>query len=302
MQASYGDVIDEYRALTEHAALVTGAHDVLWVTGRDAASFLQGIISQDTEGLEGGGVARAFFLSPQGKLRALLWVAKLGDRVALVVDGGQGVSLAESLSYYRIRVKAEISVEQGPIWEVWGPQSGEVVGHGRERSDDTVVIPIPMRGLDRFLVIGARPEGVEVRAGSVATAAARVEFGEPVFGVDVDESTIPQETGLTDAAVSFTKGCYLGQELVARIDSRGRVNRLLRSVAVTRNVLPPEGAAVFDGDREVGAVTSVTESLTSPVGLALLRREVEVGSTVTIRWEGGEAPAIVRTAPVRSEA
>jgi folate-binding protein YgfZ len=137
-------------------------------------------------------------------------------------------------------------------------------------------------------------------AGSIAATTVRIEAGEPLMGVDVDEKTIPQETGLTDVAVSFTKGCYLGQELVARIDSRGRVNRHLRGMTLVENVIPPEGAVVMAGDVEAGVITSVGESLTmrAPVALGILRREAEPGATVEIRWDGGAATAVVREVPL----
>ncbi len=120
------------------------------------------------------------------------------------------------------------------------------------------------------------------------------------MGVDVDERTIPQEAGVVEETVSFTKGCYLGQELVARIDSRGHVNRLLRGVVIETNVLPPEGAGLWMDDRQVGAITSVAESLTvrAPVGLALVRREVSPGDRVEVRWDQGTAPAMVSELPL----
>ncbi len=300
MKPTFGDVIEEYRAATTGAALVSDAHELVWVEGRDATRFLQGIISQDVEGMPPGSMGRAFLLGPQGKLKALLRVARGEQRVGLLVDAGQGLKLVDDLDYYRIRVKATVRLDDRPVWEVWGPSAAEVTGltTGWEERGVSTFVSAPMRGLDRVAVVGEQPLSVPIRAGRLATSAARVVHGEPVFGVDVDGSTIPQETGLVPDSVSFTKGCYLGQELVARIDSRGHVNRILRSLAITRNVLPPEGAPVFAADKEVGAITSVSETLTSPVGLVLLRREVALGDTVTIRWDGGEAPAIVRGAPV----
>lgn len=295
MTPTYGDAIGELRAITTSSAVVTDAHEVVWVTGPGAVTFLQGIVSQDVAGMAPGTVARSFFLSPQGKLRALLRIARGDEDVALVVDSGGGARLVEDLTYYKIRVKATIRLEDRPIFEEWGPSVG---ASDRWTADDgRPVIPIPMRGLARRLVIGQVP-GSGGRAGRLATTAARVIHGEPVFGVDVDESTIPQETGLVDESVSFTKGCYLGQELVARIDSRGHVNRVLRALAITRNVLPPEGAGVFVDDRQVGSITSVSETFTSPSGLSLLRREVAPGDTVAIRWPGGDAPALVRDVPM----
>jgi folate-binding protein YgfZ len=112
--------------------------------------------------------------------------------------------------------------------------------------------------------------------------ALRIEAGEPVMGVDVDEKTIPQETGLVGDAVSFTKGCYLGQELVARIDTRGRVNRHLRGLLLREATFP--GTVVTVGAEEVGSVSSVawSERLSANVGLALLKRTVQPGETVAV--------------------
>jgi tRNA-modifying protein YgfZ len=303
VETAFGDVAEEFRALTGDAALVSDAHELVWVEGRDATRFLQGIISQDVEGMAPGSVSRSFLLGPQGKLKALLWVARGEERVGLLVDAGQGLRLVDDLDYYRIRVKATVRLDERPVWEVWGPSSHELTGlaRGWVDRDGATLVSIPMRGLDRVAVVGEKPPAAPVRAGSLATSAARVVHGEPVFGIDVDESTIPQETGLVPDSVSFSKGCYLGQELVARIDSRGHVNRMLRSLAVTSSVMPPEGAPVMSGDKRLGAVTSVSETPTSPVGLALLRREAEVGDTVTVRWDGGEVPAIVKGAPVEPD-
>jgi folate-binding protein YgfZ len=121
------------------------------------------------------------------------------------------------------------------------------------------------------------------------------------MGVDIDENTIPQETGLVPQAVDLTKGCFLGQELVARIDSRGgHTPRRLMGVMITTNVIPPAGAEIVADDKQVGSLTSPSESLVlrAPVGLSLLRREVEAGDPVTVRWGGGEAQAVVADLPL----
>lgn len=297
MRPSYGDVVSEHRAIREDVAVVNGAHEVVWVEGPGAVGFLQGILSQDLEGMASGEVARSFLLSPQGKLEALLWLAKEAERVAVVVDAGLGEHVAERLNYYRIRVKAEVRPEGRPVWSLWGPRARSVadVGEHWADRDGAVRIPFPTRGVDRVLVVGELDVSGLALAGELAVTAVRVESGEPVKGRDVDDKTIPQETGLAAEAVSFTKGCYLGQELVARIDSRGHVNRRLRGLAVTRNVLPPEGAEVWAGDRQVGVLTSVCESVFvgAPIGMSLLRREVEDGDEVEVRWGGTDAPTVV---------
>jgi folate-binding protein YgfZ len=299
---SYGDVTAEYRALRHAAAVVEGTHDLVMVAGPDASSFLQGILSQDIEAMIPGEVGRSFLLNPSGKLTALLWVLKGSERVGLFVDRGKGDTVAETLNYYRIRVKAEVSTDERPVWSMVGPDAEAIldIDGGWLERDGSILAAAPLPGLGRVIVAGDLPMSGHARAGSVAMTAVRVEAGEPIMDVDVDEKTIPQETGLVPLAVSFTKGCYLGQELVARIDSRGHVNRHLRAIVMTRNVLPPEGAEVWSGDRLCGTLTSVTESLgaMAPIALCLLRREVSPGDEVEVRWTGGSTPAIARELPL----
>ena len=308
---TFGDVTAEYLALRNGAGLVADYHDVVSVHGSDAESFLQSIISQDLDALPEGGVTRSLLLGPEGKLRAILWVLKGKDELLLVTDRGQGEVVAAELARYRFRVDAVIEPLSGEITGLWGPSSGAVLERadlvapdGWDRSGDHLIARVPLGPLDRFLMVGADEAALEEagarRVGSLAVDAVRVEAGEPVMGRDVDDKTIPQESGLVPETVSFTKGCYLGQELVARIDSRGHVNRLLRGVVVGTNLLPPEGAELFTETRPVGRITSIAESptLRAPVGLALVRREVDAGDPVEIRWEGGAAPAVVRELPL----
>lgn len=309
--ATYGDVTAEYLAVRNGAGLISGHHDLVSVRGPDAESFLQNIISQDLGALPEGGVGRSLLLGPEGKLRAVLWVLKGAGEIILVADRGRGELLAAELGRYRFRVDAVIEPVVGEVLGVWGPRAGAVLEQaklpvpiGWERGGGQLVASVPLGGLARFLVVGVDREDL-TRAGarpvgSLAVDAVRVEGGEPVMGRDLDEKTIPQESGLVPETVSFTKGCYLGQELVARIDSRGHVNRVLRGVVVGTNVLPPENAELFAEGEAVGRLTSVAESLTlrAPVGLSLLRRAVETGSLVEIRWEGGSTSGAVRSLPL----
>jgi folate-binding protein YgfZ len=153
-------------------------------------------------------------------------------------------------------------------------------------------------------VIGSAADRLERsggrRVGTLAAEAVRIEAGEPRFGVDLDESALAHETGLVGESVSFTKGCYLGQELVSRIETRGHANRMLRGVVLAENLIPPPGAELATASGVIGAITSVAESLAlrAPVALGLIRAEVEPGTTVRVRWEGGEAPAEVRELPL----
>jgi len=131
--------------------------------------------------------------------------------------------------------------------------------------------------------------------------AVRIEAGIPVMGLEIDEGTIPAEAGVVDRSVSFTKGCYTGQELVARIDSRGgNVPRRLRGVIVGDGASPPVGALLEVDGKEVGRLTSVAFSprVGATVALAFVRRAVDPPAEVVVEWEGGSSPARVEALPL----
>ncbi len=302
MPEHHGDPTAEYLALREGAGLVDPGWAAVAVRGPDAVSFLDGLLSQ---ALVPGRTVRTFLLGPRGKLRAIAWACVDEEAVVLVTDADRRDVLRADLARYRIRVKAEIADDDRPVRLLVGPASDEVLGHevpagGWVRFDDVLAGDVSMAGRPRRLVVGDADLSSATPVGSLAATALRVELGEPVMDVDVDEGTIPQETGLVPVAVDFDKGCYLGQELVARIDSRGRVNQRLVGIRLTTNVVPPVGATVLLGDREVGTVTTVAESLDlrAPVGLAVVRREAEDGAAVEVAWEGGSASAVVAALPL----
>jgi folate-binding protein YgfZ len=260
-----------YEAIRTAGLALTGTHEAISVEGRDASRFLNNLLTQEIEGLAEGEGARSLLLSPQGKLRALLWVGRLGEGLTLVTDAGYGERVIEDLLHYRVREKVELSAPR-PVAMLVGPTASPPPGS----------LPAHLPDLPRWFT----PETEGDPAGDAWTAV-RVEEGEPVMGRDVDETTIPQETGLVPAAVSFAKGCYLGQELVARIDSRGHVNRRLVAVAVEGGS-PPEGAIIRTAERDVGRITSVTRSprLSATAGLSLLRREAGPGPGITVGDDG----------------
>lgn len=304
------DAASQYRAARHGAAFASATHGLVWVEGPEAVTFLDGQLSQDVARIPVGGVARSFLLEPRGKLQALLWVLRGEEKVGLVTDRDHVGATSTALERYRFRVKATIAVADGPVHQLWGEGAAQCLARaglpapeGWVETAEALVAHAPVADLDRFFVLGGLPESV-IGAGAVplddeVLTTLRIEAGEPLMGVDVDHKTIPQETGLTEEAVSFTKGCYLGQELVARIDSRGHVNRVLRGV-VTRGDRVPVGALLEREEKPVGALTSVGRSpvLEAWVGLALVRREVPPGSTVRLVWEGGSAEAEVRALPL----
>lgn len=295
LPATYGDVTAEYRAARAEAGRVDGLYDLVWFTGKDAITFLENLISQNVAAQDQGTVRRSFLLGPRGKITAVMWALRDVDRIGLLAESPQGDVIADTLSRYRIRVEVDVNPDPRPLYTRVGPESPSVEGW----SDDGVLeAGIPLAGNTRS-VTTAEPDLPQV--GWQAWTAVRVEAGEPVMGVDIDPDTIPQESGLVPEAVDFDKGCFLGQELVARIDSRGgNTPRRLMGVMITTNVIPPPGAEIIYGDRSVGKLTSPSESLAlrAPVGLSLLRREVEAGDALTVRWEGGDAPAVAADLPM----
>jgi folate-binding protein YgfZ len=262
---------------SEKPWLAPESPELVWFGGADATRFLNDLISQEIGDLEPGGARRSFLLDPQGKLQFLLWVIRDDDRTGLVTDPGRGGELASTLGRYRIRVDVAIDAETTPVWVVVGAWPG---------------YDISWPDTERHLFVGERPEL------SVGTAEEyellRIEAGEPAWGRDVDEKTIPHESGLVSSAVDFDKGCFLGQELVARIDSRGgNTPRHLRRIETSDGLLAV-GAPLIRGEKEVGTVTSAVGG----VGLALVRREVEIGDEVV----AGDVDAVVRGLPPNSRA
>jgi tRNA-modifying protein YgfZ len=301
---SYGDVTGEYLALRNDAATVSGMHEAVVVTGRDAVTFLNGILTQDVEGTPSGGVARSMLLNPKGKVRALLWMLRAEEQVVLIADHETGDKVAESLARYRIRVDVQIG-RPVPVVEVWGPDAeraladlGYAPPDGWQRIGEVIIARVPLADVPRFMLVGEVDTTKLRPAGAVAATAVRVEAGEPLTRRDLDDRTLVHETGLDIESVSYSKGCYLGQEVVARIEHRGHVNRTLRGITLATNVLPPEGTTLWSDGREVGRLTSVCESLSlrAPAGLSLIR--VNVGDTVEVVWEEGRASARVHDLPM----
>ncbi|HEX5631021.1 MAG TPA: hypothetical protein VFY15_05125 [Acidimicrobiia bacterium] len=267
------------------AGIAEGSHALVWVTGADAVSFLDGQISQDVAAMASGEVRRAFLLEPRGKLRAMLWVLRGEERTGLVVQSDGAAAVVSNLEQFRFRVKAELTIDPRPGHSVWG---GAAAAAGWAEGTEGLTVTTPARWSVVFAP--SPPEGTVLTADQFA--AHRIAAAEPWFGSDVDEGTIPQETGLVPESVSFTKGCYLGQELVARIDSRGHVNRLLRRLDGTGSV-PPFGAEVLHGGTAVGTTGTTAPLGEDWAGLAVLRREAAPGDAVVVRWKGGESAAVV---------
>jgi folate-binding protein YgfZ len=244
--------------------------DAVIVSGADTFSFLQSLVSQDVDGLADGAVVASLLLTPRGKVDSWFRLVRVGDDAWLDCEPGFGDGLAASLTRFRLRVKVEINRPTEP----WGM----VAIRGASAPDVPAgcrAIPVEWSTGAGVDVIGPQAELTGLAALGLDADAyeqARIESGVPRLGADLDESTIPQEAWLDRDSVSFTKGCFLGQELVARIDTRGHVNRRLRRIRPRDAALVLESGAAIDVDgKTVGTVTSAAPG----VALGYVRHEVD---------------------------
>jgi folate-binding protein YgfZ len=261
---------------------------VVTVTGPDTFSFLQALVSADLDPLADGDAVHSLLLAPQGKLDVDFRLLRVGPEEAwLDCAPGLGAQLATSLTKFRIRVKADITDRSGELGMVsW-------IGHGAV----DVTVPADVHRIDTAWgvdFLGPHDSLPAVKTvDPIAYEAWRIEQAIPIQPADVDDTTIPQEAFLEQDAVSFTKGCFIGQELVCRIDSRGHVNRFLRRVADIEGDWPPVGAEIVVDGKVVGALTSVAPAELPTGALGYVRREVEPPAAVELRWDGGAARATV---------
>ena len=328
--------LTDYRTLRTAAGFIELA-DRGWlaVAGRDRADFLQGLLTNDIVALSPGGGCYAACLTPQGRMIADMHVFADRDRLLLDVAGGVADRLRErfddlvftedvrieDLTADRVtcglhgpeahRVAAALSGAVGPlaVCEHRPLQVGAAPGL-IARTDDL--------GIEGYRVVVERPAAEALRRGLAAAGAVavepaaletvRVESGRPVFPIDMDRDTIPLEAGITDRAVSFDKGCYVGQEVIIRVLHRGqgRVARRLAGLVFERSAdpgapLPSRGAAIFSGDDEVGRVTSAARSpaVGAVIALGYLRRDLaEAGrGGVEVSIGTDRAPAAIAALP-----
>ncbi|MDQ1440565.1 MAG: tRNA-modifying protein YgfZ [Acidimicrobiaceae bacterium] len=288
------DLGTDYQLLREGVGAAWIERDVVSVHGPAAVAFLQGQTSQDVAGLAVGASAWTWVLQPQGKVEALCRVTRVaGDEVLLDTDGGWGEALVARLNRFKLRTKAEIVLVAWRCLALRGPGVG---GLALDPADGLAVDAgwPDFPGIDVLGADPVLPDGATM-VSAAAFEVARIEAGVPRMGAELTEKTIPAETGLVARTVSFTKGCYTGQELVARIDSRGgNVPRHLRRVVLDQ--LAPAGASVRVTDKLSGTLTSVAAHPNGgAVALAYLGRDVVPPVPVTISWDGGSTKGQVES-------
>jgi folate-binding protein YgfZ len=313
-QVTEPDLDAQYRQVREECGLIDGA-DRAWILvhGPDAAEYLQSQVTNDTEQVGVGSGVYAALLDRKGHLQADMRILRTGEDEFLVdTETATGPRLLKHLSMYKIGRRVEVEETSRALLPLVGPGSYEVTGLAPGDEHDFTEAPIAGApclvvatafGLDVITEPGSRDEvraQLEAdRAIPVSGEAAeilRVERGRPRFGLEMTEANMPAEAGIVDRAVSFTKGCYIGQEPVARLHYKGRPNRHLRGLRPKGPVA--HGDAVRLGDREIGRIgTAVLSPATGRIALSILRKEAEPGATVLVESEGGEVEAEVVELP-----
>jgi tRNA-modifying protein YgfZ len=305
----------EYRAVAERCGVIDRSdRGKLALTGADARVFLQGQVTNDVESLSAGEGCYAAFLTPKGKMLGDLRILDTGEELWLDTERVALQELFNMVRRFSIGYDVQLhkrTVECGLV-SLIGPGADAVCGAealpAAEHAHAVVLVAeIPVRavrtdvGVDLICEAAATPDLIAALedAGAVPVSEStaecvRVERGRPRYGIDVDDNVIPQEAGLNARAVSFTKGCYVGQETVARLHYRGKPNRHLRGLRLSAPGHTGDPVE-FEG-RPVGRLGTVAQSPElGPLALALIRREASPGSTVTVGEQ--QAPADVVELP-----
>ncbi|MBO0826683.1 MAG: folate-binding protein YgfZ [Streptosporangiales bacterium] len=274
----YGDPLREQRGLAAGEGFVDLSHrEVVRVAGPDRLTWLHSLTSQHLERLEPREASTALVLSPQGRVEHALALVDDGTAVWAHVEPGTSGALVDFLTMMRFRADvdvADVTAEYAVVWEPGGdgetPYLARAGARGRE-------LFVPRAELPAYAERRGSPAGVW------AYEALRIAAHEPRFGRDTDHKTIPHEVGWIGTAVHLDKGCYRGQETVARVHNTGHPPRRLVFLHFDGSVetLPAHGDAVEDGGREVGVVTSsARHHELGPIGLALVKRAVPVDATL----------------------
>jgi len=334
MPVHYGDPVAEHTAVRKGVGIADLSHrGKIRVTGEDRVKWLQSVISNDIVPLAAGQGLYSSFLTHKGKMLSYFRVYALPDSLMLEDVGEIGETTFQALRkflLYGTKAKMENCAETWGLLLVSGPKAGDLVRAafradinglkplafvtqeigGRQalliRTEETgetdieVLLPADQLVIawDRLWNVG-EPMGLKP-FGTEAREALRLEAGLPMAGADLTEEIVPPEANLEGKAFSLSKGCYPGQEVVARMDTYGSVRRRLVGLVLQDKVLPPKGAKLFSGDREVGWVSSAARSpgLNRIIAFGFPLRDFSTpGTSLTVEIEGRRADATVRPLP-----
>jgi tRNA-modifying protein YgfZ len=306
-------VVADTRVLTDSCGLVDRSErGKLALTGSEAKTFLHGQVTNDIEGLEPGQGCYAAFLTHKGKMLGDMRVLDVGHELLLDTERVALQELFNMIRRYKLGRDVELHKRtlETALLSLIGPDARRIAGaedlveEHRNRHAEIAGVPVVLVATDVGIDVFAPAESKEAVIAELGVPAVdaeaaevlRVERGRPRYGVDLDESVIPQEGGLNERAVSFTKGCYVGQETVARLHYRGKPNRHLRGLRLSAPATT--GDVLRLGDKQVGRLGTVAVSpLYGPIALALVRREAAPGDTLAVG--DGDVTAQVVEVPFR---
>jgi len=337
--AHYGDTAAEQVALNQRAGVLDlSFRGRLCLTGADRLRFLHGQVTNDVKKLQAGEGCYAALVSSKGRMESDLNVYSLDEELLLDFEPGMNEKVTSRLKRYIVSDDVEI-VEVGSIYgllSIQGPQAEGVVRKLGSIQDlptqpfriSKIVDPVHgelylanqprlgTRGYDFYVPVeGMRALSEELIAAAKALQGnacgweafeiARIEAGIPRFGLDMDEKNLPQECGIESRAVSYTKGCYIGQEVLNRIHTMGHVNREFRGLLLSSDLkeLPVKGERLLHAGKEVGWTTSAAHSpmLKATIALGYVHREANsIGTELVLRTRQGESGARVVSLPFSS--
>lgn len=329
MPAHFGDRAQEYQQAKKAAAIFDVSHrGKLHVTGSDAASFLHNLCTNDVKKLSIGDGCEAFFCNVQARVLSHAYVHHGQEGFWLDVAPGENAKLLKHLDHYLVSEQVEFADRTTELAQllVAGPQARAVVSRalacelpdlqnlqqrdgltalgnsGQIRRYDLLGVSgyallVCFEDAQKFWL--SLTEAGAVRAGLEAYEILRVEAGTPVYGKDMDESKLAPEVGRTQQAISYTKGCYLGQEPIVRIRDLGHVNRYLVGIRISGTVGVPRGAKLLREGKEEGVVTTAVQSpIFGPIALAYVRRGSHIpGTALDLETDGGKIPAVTVALP-----
>ena len=334
--ATYGDWLAEHAALRTAAGVIDlGFRGRLCLTGADRVRLLNGQVTNDVKGLAVGAGCHAAFCSPKGRLVADVFIYALAQELLLDFEPGLTAALVQRLEHHIVAEDVQV-VEVSPfygLFSVQGPRATEVIARlgifpepptkpcalvsvsdatlgdvylmNQPRLGGTgydLFVPIDALGAVFDKLVAATKDVGGRGVGFTAFEAARFEAGIPRFGVEMDETHLPPEAGLERDAISYTKGCYTGQETIARIRTYGSVTKALRGLRLADDLaaLPVKGDKLLKDGREVGTVASALKSpaLGANFALAYVRKECNApGTELLLRSSTGESAVMVVTLP-----
>lgn len=323
--ASYGDAVAEHLACRESAVLVDLSHrGFLRFSGPDTEEFLHRMLSNRVKELMPGEGAYNTFLTRQGKFISDLYMYKSETFVVASVAPGMADTLAEEIDRFIImdQVEVENETENSFCFGLFGPESQEIIAkagmgdpspeeHGHTASGNIMIARELWTGENGYLLMGPRENADSVwralsdaganPAGVAAFESLTLEAGVPLFGKDMTSAVNPMQAGLEEKAIDFEKGCYIGQEVIAKIKYLGQVNRGLVGLKVSGDITPEPGADVHSGEETIGSITRAAYCPTVDTVLAfsyLPRTQMEPGTEVRVACRGGDAKATVESLPI----